>query len=136
MVSATFKSWPGENRATIQRAGWVSWVMVDNSNGEAAAMDRETVFCLLVCSVELGRWRSGNEVYCLVLRKGDQPGQFKRIGIRRSEFVYLIEDCERSPRLEYINLTSDELMKAGQISKSSIMEEWFKNAEEQEITLI
>jgi hypothetical protein len=140
-VPTIFKYWPGDGEGqTIQRAGWETTITLDelHRNEEAATLDSETVFCLLVCVVE-PTFRI--LTYYLVLRKEDQTGQYKCIGIGHERNVYAIEDCERStehrPALEDAPPPGMNLLYEGdQIRSRPIMDEWFKDAEEQEITLI
>jgi hypothetical protein len=142
MAPTTFRFWPHDKKLRnesawlrVERDGWETRVTVDDlqHDGETAALDGKTVFCLPICLVK-PQYHS-EKAYYLVLCNGDQPGHYRRIGIGYSAHVFLIEDCERSPvhRLYLQSLPP----KSGPVVRSSpIMKQWFDDAEEQEITLV
>ncbi|KAN0107865.1 HET domain containing protein [Hyaloscypha variabilis] len=124
----------GEHR--LRKGPWETEVALDVAPEFDRVLYPEKVHCLFLCSLVLDEPR-GLVQFILILKEGDQPGEYKRRGIAIVEKgVQLTEDCECSseyrPGLEF----EREKDLRGNVRKCDAFEAWFKDVEEKEITLI
>jgi len=73
-----------------------------------------------------------------VLVPGGGHGEYKRIGIVTAcEVVWFSEDCEQSTAFRPgLKIDEADNMDINQVRKRETVEEWFKDVEEREITLV
>ena len=146
LMPAVLKAWTLDDRGNkyqvckVQRAGWEAQAQIDSpqQGGEFSVLDGQGVFCLLLCNVKIQRYGSilyPDSAYYLILDHGDQAGQYKRIGIGYSDEVYFSEDCEFSSIYRPGLVNSDWDME-NEVRSQPIMEAWFNDTEEREITLV
>jgi hypothetical protein len=90
----------------------------------------QEVNCLLVCSVTYS-------TFILILMAGDRPGEYKRCGLGAiTNSVRFTEDCERSTKYRPgLKISEEEDLKEN-VRNCPVIDAWFKDIEEQEMTLV
>jgi len=121
-----------ENDSRVQRAGWETEVTLDMTRHQQKSDDAllpQEVRCLLVCSVK-------NFTFILVLMAGDKPGEYKRCGVGQiCDSVKFTEDCERSTKYRPgLKISKVEDLEDN-VRERPVIDAWFKDIEEQEMTL-
>jgi hypothetical protein len=121
-----------ENKCRVQRGVWETEVTLDMIRHHPESDDvlyPLEVQCLLVCSVK-------DITYILVLMAGDKPGEYNRCGLGEiTHSVKFTEDCERSTKYRPSLKISEEDLKRN-VRSCPVIDAWFKDVEEQEITLV
>jgi hypothetical protein len=122
-----------ENDCRVQRGGWEAEVTLDMIRHHPESNDvlcPQEVNCLLVCSVTYS-------TFILILTAGDRPREYKRCGLGAStNSVRFTEDCERSTKYRPgLKISEEEDLKEN-VRNCPVIDAWFKDIEEQEMTLV
>jgi hypothetical protein len=122
------------NDYRVQRGGWEAEVTLDMIRHHPESNDTlypQEVLCLLVCSVAYN-------TFILVLMAGDKPGEYHRCGLGKiTDSVKFTEDCERSTGYcPGLKISEADDLKDNMIRTCPVIDAWFKDIEEQEMTLV